>query len=133
MDKINDFNSLFDKYATAAISAADAAINKYGQQAVDLGLLYVKIDILYSLIFAIVCLISGIITTLILIKKRTKIWKMLDDSGGAALFLFIPLWLFCLVSIISATLTLTNPWYYVGLLNPEVYIVKQVIETTKNK
>jgi hypothetical protein len=122
-----------DKMLTEILSRLDAAFATYAPQVTDLALTSVRITALRNFIAALL----GVVFVVVAIKYLVRWWKVkmdpLDDVemvrvmgtifGGIGL---------AIIGSISITM-LIDPWLYIALANPKLYLAKQIMDTVLHR
>lgn len=127
-----------DTVFTASADIITNAINTYGPQAVDMMLTVIRLDNLQKLIYGglllIICVLIGIIG-FFKINKHAKEdldgrWSLLH--GGVLSFILIYAVFTIFLVLPFSVNTVLDVWTWVGVVEPKVWVAKQVVNKITN-
>lgn len=142
-DKVLDKSeTLIIKATETASSIFEAASNiitkaamEYGPTAIDALLTVVRIDAAQKIIYGIIALLLIIVPLKVNKYFKSKINELHEEYRGSSDYNFgiFVMRVFGIVLFYFGINTLANIWLYVAIVKPELYLVKQAVDITKEK
>lgn len=110
------------KEAAQYLEKIEVIMEEYGPVVADMGLLALRID-------AATFLLTGLVFLAFTLLLLVLIRHILRTEGGSDEWevLLVAFIVLAPVCIVSALIFLLNPWYWIGLFNPELYAIWKFI------
>jgi len=133
---IENFTSIMAGYAERAAETIKTLAVQHGPDAIDLALLYVRVDIganiLWAFMWAIVAFVGYKIFTHyhnVFKEWLLKVGRPWTDDGDTIIptLFFIATRGICVFLIVMNTMAMLGPWKLIGLYKPELYLIHKAI------